>query len=199
MSYFGVLGPQTAVAIANVGLNLYHQKKINKMQKRFQRQLDRDAANIDYMKNIVEHFRNTGNRLLVVSDNEPGKSKFNFALMKALSRDMNYKGNCTTDIFRPADAKDLFNSPIWAKVTRSGYVDAPGLPRDIGPIWATGCKNAHSEFRSNFIKNIKSRRKFTGLVQRKETLATSDLISKFVAGALLIMMMAVVIKLQLAK
>ena len=198
MSYLG-LGPQTVAAITDVGVSFYHQTKVNRMQKRFQRNLDRDAANIDYMRNMIAHFKNTGNRLLVTHNAEPGRSNFDSALKKALSKDMNYRGNCAAEIFRPADAKDLFKNHIWATVTGGGYVVTPGMTRDIGPIWATGCKNAYSEFRSNFIKKVKSGRKFTTLVYSKDILASSELIYKFVAGGLLIIMMGVVLKLQLAK
>ena len=198
MAYLGQAGALALAAASNVAVTAYHAHKVSKMQRKFQKHLERDAANIDYMKNIVTYFTSAGNRVAVVSGFEPGTSQFEFALMKALKKEMNYKGNCVADIYVPPNATDIFNTPVWARVTRSGYVEGP-VPRDVGPIWATGCKNAQSEFRINYIKAIKSRRRFeTGKIFR-EKLATSEIISKFVIGSLLIMMMVTVIKLQLAK
>ena len=210
MAYFGQIATAVLVttALIGVGDKAYDVYKTGKMARRFRKKLTRHAANIDYMKNVVNFFRISGNRLAVLSGIEPGTQKFEFALMKMLRTDMNYKGNCNVDVYAPIEGTSMPNTAIWASVTRSGYVggsvsSGDGVTKattvDVGPIWATGCKNAQSEFRINYLRSFKATRRFETKKIFEEKVATADLISKFVIGSLLIMMLATTIKIQLAK
>lgn len=188
-------------AAANVGVNAYHAVKLNKMQQGFQKKLDSDANNIEYIRLLVSRLKSLGNRIAKTTPHRPGTKEFEALLKKVLINDMLYKSYCNADIYFPMGPNDVPGRPrdVWASINSTGYVKKPTIvPPDVGPIWAAGCKNAHDEFRITNVKQYKGERRFDFLKTHKIDVGTLNLLLKFGAGIFLLVVAILMIKLQSA-
>jgi len=185
-------------AAANAAINVHHALKVSKLQKKFQTHLDKDAVNIDYIRNIILRLNSLGNRLARTSRIQPGTKGFEAYLKKILIKDMIYKGFCNADVYTPFGPGDRPGKPrtIIGKFTRAGHVESSILPRDTGPIWATGCKNAQDSFRVAFIDAFKGKRQFKRLKAHKEDIGVTDLFLRFGTGLFMAVVLLLAIKMQ---
>jgi hypothetical protein len=187
-------------AAANVAVSAHHAVKVGEMQKRFGKKLDSDEAKKQYIKFIIERFQSLGTRLAKGGRYRPGTDAFELILKKALLDDMNYHGYCKTDIFVPHTPGDKPKATrtVYASIDRIGHVSRGKVPPDVGPIWATGCKNADDFFRMAYIEGIKGKRKHRFFKFFKEDIGTMDLFLRFGTGLLLAIVMLAMIKIQRA-
>jgi len=205
MSYHGfgqIVYPVAVVgtAVANVAINADHIIKVGKIQSKQQQVLDTDAAKMDYIKTVILRVRSLGPRLARGGKYRPGTKAFEVILAKALKNDMSYKGYCNADIYVPFGPNDTPGNPrgVWASITRGGQVKSGSVPRDVGPIWATGCKNAEDDARMAWIKKFKGERKFSFLRAHKEDIGTMNLALRFGTGLFMAAALLLLIKVQRA-
>ena len=200
------LGQAEAIAMvgtaaANAGVNAYHAAKVSKIQKQQEKKLEFDEIQMAYVRNLVYRLEALGTRLARTSGVRPGTPEFEELLKEALKSDMEYKGNCNADIFVPPTATSKAGEPrsIWGKISRTGFLEQPsGLPPDVGPIWASGCKNAQDKFRVAFIDAFKEEQQFRRIKTTKSDTGTLALFFTFGAGLLLLVMFVLSIKMQTA-
>ena len=185
-------------AAANAAVNVHHAIKVSKLQRGFQSRLEKDEVNLDYLRNIILRFKSLGTRLARTSRIQPGTKSFEVHLKKALAKDMIYKGFCNADIYGPLRPGDVPGNPraIIGSFTRAGHLSASALPKDAGPIWATGCKNAEDTFRLAFISAFKSKKQFTRLKAHKEDIGVTDLFLRFGMGLFMVVVIFLSIKMQ---
>jgi len=188
-------------AVTNVALTAGHAVKMNKMQQGFQKKLDNDAARMDYIRLMVARFKSLGTRLARTTRHRPGTPEFNLLLKKALINDMFYRSYCNADIYWPMGKEDAFGKPrkVWGSINRSGFVKKPTqLPRDVGPIWASGCKNGHDEFSIAYANKFKGDRRFQHLKTHKIDVGTMNLLLRVGSGLFLMIVAILMIKIQRA-
>lgn len=189
-------------AVGNVAVSAHHAVAMNKLQQRFQRKLDNDAANMEYIKLLVARFKSMGTRLARTTRHQPGTKEFNLLLKKAMINDMFYRGYCEADIYVPMESKDSPGKPrnVWASITRSGYVKPPkkGLPPDVGPIWASGCKTGLDEFSIAAITKLKGKRRYEHLKTSKIDIGTMNLLLRFGTGFFIMIVGILMIRVQRA-
>jgi len=200
---FGVVGTgivAVGTAAANAAVNVDHALKVSKLQRKFQAHLEKDEINIDYIRNMVLRFQSLGTRLARTSRIQPGTKGFEAYLKKVLINDMIYKGFCNADIYGPMRPTDQPGKPrqIIGKFTRAGHVESSILPRDTGPVWATGCKNAQDNFRLAFIDAFKGTRQFKRIKAHKEDIGVSGLFLRFGTGLFMAVVLLLAIKMQRA-
>jgi hypothetical protein len=199
---FGFTAPVTVVgtAIANVGVNAHHAVKVSKMQQKFSKRLESDQEKMAYLKLVILRVQSIAERLAKGGKYRPGTPEFEKILGVALKNDMAYKGLCNADIYYPL-GNDPKGSPraIWASISRGGYV-TPGtpVPPDVGPIWATGCKNADDRARMAYVQRFKGRRKHKHFRTHKEDIGTMDLFLRAGTGILMVAMLFLVTRIQKA-
>jgi hypothetical protein len=189
------------VAAANAGINAAHAAKVSKIQKRQGSKLDADELAMTYVRNLVHRIETLGTRLARTSGRRPGTAEFEELLKEALSSDMNYQGNCNADIYVPPTSTSKVGEPrtIWGKINRTGFLEQPSrLPPDVGPIWATGCKNAQDKFRIASIEAFKGTQKFKHIKTTKSDIGTVGLFVTFGAGLFLLIVFIMSIKMQTA-
>lgn len=184
-------------AVANVGVNAYHAAKMSKMQQRFQKRLETDQEKMDWFRLLLARFKSVANRLATVGQ-VPGTPAFETHLKKALKADMDYGGKCNVNMYMPVTKDDVIGQPrkSFAKITRTGFVTEGSVPKDVGPIWANGCKAALDEARIAYIKRFKGQKQFEHLRAHKEDIGTLDLALKFGTGFFLLIMMIFIMKVQ---
>jgi len=187
-------------AVANSAVNVRHALKVSQLQQKFQSHLEKDEINMDYIRNIILRLNSVGTRLARTSRIQPGTKGFEAYLKKALINDMVYRGLCNADVYGPRGPNDRPGTPrqIIGKFTRAGHVESSILPRDAGPIWATGCKNAQDAFRLAFIDSFKGTKKFERLKTHKEDIGVSNLFLRFGTGLFMVVVLLLAIKMQRA-
>tara|TARA_B100000925_G_C21894895_1_gene424538 strand:+ start:121 stop:816 length:696 start_codon:yes stop_codon:yes gene_type:complete len=200
----GVAAAPVAVigtAVANVGVTAYHAAKISKLQKGFQEKLENDQQKINYIKYVLARMESIAMRLGSNGVYRPGTPEFENALKQTLKSDMNYRGNCNADIYWPLKKGETPGKPrqVWATIDRTGYIK-PGaqVPPDVGPIWATGCKNAIDAGAQEYIKRFKGERKHQHFKIFKEDLGTMDVFLRAATGIFMVIMLVIVTKVQRA-
>lgn len=186
-------------AAANVAVNAHHAAKMARMQKRFTRNLESDQEKMDWFKLLLERFKSVAIRLATVGQ-RPGTLEFEKWLRKALKDDMDYKGHCNIDMYMPMKPGDTLGKPreIFATINKNGYMEKGKAPKEVGLIWAHGCKGAMDEARMAFIKRYKGQKEFEHLREHKEDLGTMNLALKFGTGFFLLIMMLILSKVQSA-
>lgn len=197
VSTFGTAGAGLVVAAAaNVAVNAHHAAKMARMQRRFTRNLESDTEKMDWFKLLLSRFKSIAVRLATVGQ-RPGTLEYEKWLRKALIDDMDYKGHCNIDMYMPMTSKDVAGKPrdIFATITRDGYMEGKA-PKEVGLIWAHGCKGALDEARIAFIKRYKGQKEFEHLREHKEDLGTMNLALKFGTGFFLLIMMMIITKIQ---
>lgn len=199
-------GPEAVTSVltaaANVAISADHAAKVSKLQQKFQGRLDQDEIDMDFVRALLARFRSAGTRLATTTKFQPGTADFDKLLSLSMKEDMTYRGNCNVIIFEPRKAQDkaaTSSRPVWAEINRQGSIKQPNrLAGDIGIIWANGCKNAHDEFRTTWISNLKESRRYSALSTHKFDAKTLDLFWKFGTGILLAIVFLIVIKFQRA-
>ena len=189
------------VAAANAGINAAHAAKVSKIQKKQESKLEADELAMLYVRNLVYRIETLGTRLARTSGIRPGTPAFEELLREALISDMAYQGNCNADIFIPPTATSKAGEPraIWGKINRTGFLEQPsGLPPDVGPIWAIGCKNAQDKFRIASIEAFKGAHQFKHIKTTKSDIGTVGLFVTFGAGLFLLIAFILSIKMQSA-
>lgn len=189
------------IAAANAAINTAHAAKVSKIQKKQEGKLEADELAMTYIRNLVHRVETLGTRLARTSGIRPGTPQFEELLKEALVSDMVYHGNCNADIYIPPTASSKTGEPrtIWGKINRTGFLEQPsGLPADVGPIWATGCKNAQDKFRIASIKAFKGAQKFKHIKTTKSDIGTVGLFVTFGAGLFLLIVFILSIKMQSA-
>ena len=189
------------VAAANAAVNVHNAVQIGKIQKQQEKHLESDAAQMTYIRNLVFRLETLGTRLAKTSGIRPGTPEFEDLLRKAMSPDMTYQGNCNADIYVPPTATDKpgESRAIWGKINRTGFLEQPSsLPPDVGPLWATGCKNAQDKFKISAITALKESRKFKHIKETKSDIGMTNLFVTFGAGLFLIIVFLLSIKTQSA-
>jgi len=189
-----------ATSVGKVAVTAHHAVKVGKMQKKFGKKLDSDERKKEYINFIIERFQSIGTRIAKGGKYRPGTKAFELVLKKALLDDMNYKGYCNTDIFVPHAEGDVPKATrqIYASIDRTGHVSRGQVPPDVGPVWATGCKNADDFFRMAYIDRFKGERKHGFFKLFKEDIGTMDLFLRFGVGLLMAIVMVAMIKVQRA-
>jgi len=198
---FGQVGVTViATAAANAAVNIQHAVAVKALQDKFAGKLESDAAKMAYLKLLIIRFRSLGVRLARTTRARPGTKEFDILLRHALKHDMNYKGGCDVDIYIPFRPGDVMGKPrpVWGSISGRGFVTGGNVPRDVGPIWASGCKGAHDEFKTAYIVGLKGKRRFTFLKSSKEDIGTMGLFLKFGSGLLLAMVLLTMVKIQKA-
>lgn len=198
------LAPNVAIvgtAVANVAVTAYHAAKVSALQQGFQAKLESDEEKKNYIKYLVVRIQSVAQRLGQNGVYRPGTEAFEGAIKIAMARDMNYKGNCNADIYYPLTKDDVPGKPrkIWATIDRTGYVK-PGspVPPDVGPIWATGCKNADDQARMAYIDRLKGERKHSHFKIFKEDIGSLNLLLRAGTGIFMVIIMIIIIKVQRA-
>lgn len=189
------------VAAANAGINAAHAAKVSKIQKKQEGKLDADELAMTYIRNLVHRIETLGTRLARTSGRRPGTPEFEELLKEALASDMNYQGNCNADIYIPPTSTSKAGEPrsIWGKINRTGFLEQPSvLPPDVGPLWATGCKNAQDKFRIASIEAFKGSQKFKHIKTTKSDIGAVGLFVTFGAGLFLLVVFLLSIKMQTA-
>jgi len=189
------------VAAANAGINAYHAVKVGKIQRQQEHKLEADEIAMLYIRNLIYRLESLGTRLARTSGIRPGTPEFEGLLKKALISDMVYQGNCNADIFIPPTSTSKAGEPrsIWGKINRTGFLEQPSaLPPDVGPIWATGCKNAQDKFRIASIEAFKGAQKFSHIKTTKSDIGTIGLFVTYGAGLFLLVVFLLSIKMQTA-
>ena len=204
MSNFGainVAAGAAGAAITNAAINVGHAMSMDKLQQRFQRQLKDDQSKIDYIKNLVLRLQSLGTRLAHNRNVYPGTPEFDALLRKALINEMNYRGKCNADIYTPMTSSDALGKPraVIGRFFNTGYLENSNLPKDVGPIWATGCKNAEDAFRTARIKFLRGQSKFNVLKAQKEDIGTLKLALKFGTGLFMSVLLLIAVKAQLKR
>lgn len=188
-----------ATAAANVGVNAYHAAKTDKIVQAFENKLRDDEAAMAYIRNLVLRFEGLGTRLARTSGIRAGTPEFENLLRKSMINDMQYHGNCNADIFVPPTARDRPGVPraLWGKINRSGFLEQPSvIPPDVGPIWATGCKNAQDQFRIAQAQQIKGKSRFEYLLGSKAGIGQWDIIARIGSGLFLLIFAILMLKYQ---
>jgi hypothetical protein len=185
-------------SVANAAVNVQHAIKTGKMQRKFQKRVGTDQANLDYLKNIILRFKSLGNRLVTTKAIQPGTPAFEDALKRATVNEMIYRGNCNANIYTPRSSNDAIGQPraLIGKFTRAGHIESTILPKDAGPVWASGCKNAQDSFRYSFVNKYKGGRQFRRLKTQKEDIGTTDLFLRFGSGLFIAAVLLLAIKTQ---
>ena len=201
---FGFLPPQAIVvgtAVANVGIEAHHAAKVAKLQDKFTARLESDEEKKAYINYVVARLESVAVRLAKGGVYRPGTAEFDKVLGQVVKQDMNYKGLCNADIYWPKTTQDKEGAPrkIWASISRTGFV-APGadVPPDVGPVWATGCKNAHDQASMAWIARYKGERKHRHFKIFKEDIGSMDLFLRAGTGIFMIAMLLLVTRVQKA-
>jgi hypothetical protein len=188
-------------AIVNVGVQAHHAVKVGQLQRKFSSKLENDEEKKQYIKYIAQRINSVATRLGKNGRFRAGTPEYEEALTKVLSSDMTYRGNCNADIYYPMTTKDAIGKPrkVWASISRSGFVK-PGtpVPRDIGPIWATGCKNAHDAGRMAYIQRFKGEKKHSFFKTHKEDLGSMNLLLRAATGIFMVIALVIVTRVQKA-
>lgn len=179
-------------AVANSVIDILATKKMNKYQARFLKRLESDEVKMEFIRFLVAKLRSTGDRIVQTTNLEPGTPEFETYLTSQMLEDMHYQGNCNAEIFDPTATP----RKIIGKFYRTGRIEAPGMPPDTGPIWATGCKNAQDFFRISHLKEQKGSNKFLKVKYQAEDLGTMDLFLRYGLGLLTIAILLIAIRLQ---
>jgi hypothetical protein len=198
---FGQAAAMVGVAAANAAVNVHNVVQVDKIQKQQQSKLEADEMAMTYAKNLVYRLETLGTRLAKTSGIAPGTPEFESLLKKALAPDMVYQGNCNVDIFVTPTGTSKTGEPraIWGSVNRTGFLSQPTtLPPDVGPLWATGCKNAQDKFRIARIEAIKGSKQFEHIKLVKSDTGAVSLFIAFGAGLLLVVAFLLSIKMQSA-
>ena len=184
-------------AVANVAINADHMIKVSALQKKFAGKLESDQQKMDYIKILLLRIQSLSTRLAKGGRYRPGTKGFEVLLGRALKNDMKYKGYCNADIYYPYNGESGARK-VWASITRSGHVISGKVPKDVGPLWASRCKNAEDAARMAYITKFKGQRKHRIFKTHKEDLGTMDLFLRFGTGLFLVMVMIMAIKVQRA-
>lgn len=186
-------------AAANVAVSAHHAAKMSEMQRKFQRRLETDQEKMDWFRLLLSRFKSLSVRLATVGQ-RPGTPQFEAHLKKVLKADMAYGGNCNVNMYMPITKDDVVGQPrkTFAKISRGGYVSKGTVPKDVGPIWANGCKAALDEARIAYIKRFKGQKQFKHLRAHKEDIGTLNLALKFGTGFFLLIMMVFITRIQSA-
>lgn len=188
-------------AAANAGVNAYHAAKVGKIQRQQERKLEDDEIAMTYIRNLVYRLETLGTRLSRTSGIRPGTPEFEALLKEAMSSDMDYQGLCNASIYIPPNATSKRGEPrtVWGKINRTGFLEQPSaLAPDVGPIWATGCKNAQDKFRIAFLENFKGGQKFRHIKTTKSDIGTMEIFIKFGTGLFLLIVLLMSMKMQSA-
>lgn len=204
-SDFGIVqAVVVGTAAANVGLTALHAAKMGALQREFSARLESDQQKIAFIKYIALRMESIADRLGKNGKYRPGTDEFEKAMAIALKNDMNYKGNCDTDIYYPLAPGEDPKKPrkVWASITR-GYVTIPqgspqNIPPDVGPIWATGCKNAIDQGRMAYISRYKGERKHNYFKIFKEDMGTRDIFLRAATGIIMVLFLIIITKVQRA-
>ncbi|RJR10585.1 hypothetical protein C4588_03020 [Candidatus Parcubacteria bacterium] len=189
------------VAAANAGVNAYHAVQVSKIQQQQQKKLENDEIAMTYIRNLIYRLETQAIRLARTSTIRPGTPEFEALLQKALKSDMLYKGNCNASIYVPPTTSSKAGDPrsIWGKISRSGFLEQPStLPPDVGPIWATGCKNALEKAKIAYVDAYKEGKQFEYIKTSKSDIGTLQIFAAFGGGLLLLVVLLTSMKLQTA-
>lgn len=167
-------------AVANAAINTFHAVEVERIQREFRRRFEKQAQRIDLLRNIVSRLTSAGINIATITDLRPGTPEFEKALQDAVKNDMFYYGDCYADIYQPPEYEDeeaLKNKrTIIGKFTGEGFVDSVFFPRDTGPIWREGCRNAEDQYRLASIQKVKEQRRFEISKVLKMDLGNLDLL-----------------------
>lgn len=187
-------------AAANAGVNAYNAAKLSKIQREQDQKLENDEIAMTYVRNLVYRLETLATRIAATTDIRPGTSEFENALKKVVASDMDYRGNCNASIYVPPIPNGRPGPrAVWGKINSTGYLEQPSLlAPDVGPIWATGCKNAIDKAKIAFINQAKGSKKFDYIKTTKSDTGTIELFIKFGSGLFFVIVMLVSMKLQSA-
>lgn len=190
-SGLGQAGMMITSAAINAALDVYSAKKLGKMAERFGKQLESDAIKMEYITYVVSRLRSLCEMLVATTDTDPHSLAFEAMLREGMSDYIQYKGNCNCTLLDPNTKKPV------ATLTKDGRVlDGPGIPPEVGLIWATGCKNALDFARATNIREIKDEDRFQKSLQQTQNLGTRDLYYRYVLGGLVVSFLVLVLAMQ---
>jgi len=195
---------QVAVAAGNLAIDYSNGKKLASLQRSFQRQLDSDAAKIDYTKDIVQRFKIAAQTLAHTGRISPDNSLFDKYLSLIVKDDMQYSGGCNVALYQPAQS---YKTP-WITINNIGALQPyTNAPPDVGSIWVAGCHEAKDLANVDYIQVLKGQSiaggLWTGLRGRIQQITRADigaidLFMRIGMGIFIIVSLVLILKVQSA-
>lgn len=120
---------------------------------------------------------------------KPGTAEFDQMLVKKLSAEAGYKGNCAIELYGPAPPGQA--RPIIASIDRSGKLTpyTPNIDISLGPKWAEACKELHKAALQSWAEDQKENILLQRDIQKDKETAQRNAVTRLLVNGGIIMLM----------